>query len=67
MSDYCKVLRVLSDVPADIRNTYCEFVTEVDCTQTRATFGGAVSIELAISLHADVENKYSGTVLILKV
>jgi len=41
-------------------------VTEVEITQTRATYGGAVSIDVAISLHADMENKYSGTVLLLK-
>jgi hypothetical protein len=38
---------------------------EVEGTQTKATFGGAVSIEVVVSLYADVENEYSGTVLLL--
>jgi hypothetical protein len=33
------------------------FVTEVDGTQIRANFAGVVSIEGAVSLHGDVENK----------
>ena len=41
-------------------------VTEEQVAQTRATFYGAVSIEIVVSLDADVENKYSDTMLLLK-
>ena len=40
--------------------------TEVYSTQTRAIFGGDVSVEIVVALDADVENKYSGTMLLLK-
>jgi hypothetical protein len=54
------------EVSAEIGNTFRELLTEVECTQTKATFGDAFSIEVILSLHAVVENKHSGTVLRLK-
>jgi hypothetical protein len=41
-------------------------VTEVEDTQTRAIFVGALSVEVVVSLNAVVEYKYSSTVLLLK-
>jgi hypothetical protein len=54
---------ILNEVSSEIGNTFCDFVTEVEGTETRSTFGVAVSIDVVISLHEDVENKYSGTLL----
>jgi hypothetical protein len=35
-------------------------MTAVEGTQTKAIFGGVVSIEIVVSLVADMENGYSG-------
>jgi hypothetical protein len=42
-------------------NTIWNLVAKVEGTQTRATFGGAVSIQIIVSLVSEMENKYSGT------
>jgi hypothetical protein len=41
-------------------------VTEIEGTQTRAIFGGAVPIEVTVSLVSEMENKHIGTLLRLK-
>jgi len=38
-------------------------MTAVEGTQTRDIFGGVVSIEILMSLVADMENEYSGCLL----
>jgi hypothetical protein len=42
-------------------------VTEVEVTQNRAIFGGAVSIQVVVSLVPEKENKYAGTVAVERV
>ena len=66
MSEWCKALTVISKVYAEIGNAFWVLFTEVYSTQTRATFGGDISLEVLVALDADVENKYSGTMLLLK-
>jgi hypothetical protein len=41
-------------------------VTETEVTQTMAILGDAVSIEFILSLVSLMENKYSGSLLLLK-
>jgi hypothetical protein len=41
-------------------------VIEVEGTQTRAIFGGAVPTEIIFSLVSEMKNKYKGTLLRLK-
>jgi hypothetical protein len=41
-------------------------VTEVKGTQTRAIFGGAVPIEVIVSLVSEMDNKYIDALLGLK-
>jgi hypothetical protein len=38
-------------------------MTAVEDIQSRALFGGAVSIEVVVSLVAEMENKYSDSLL----
>ena len=47
-------------------NTFWNLVTEVEGTQTRAIFGGAVSIQVTVPLVSEMQNKYSGNLLRLK-
>jgi hypothetical protein len=44
----------------------CPPVPEVGVTQIGATYGGAVSIKVAVSVVSEMEKKYSGTLLLFK-
>lgn len=50
MSEGSIVPRVVNEGSGEISKRYREMVTEVKCTQTRAIFGDAVSIEFILSL-----------------
>ena len=60
------MLSELNEVSAEISNEFWEFITKAERTQTRVCFADAVSLNVVISFHTDVENKYSGIVLRLK-
>jgi len=60
------VLRVLNDGFGEMGNTFFNFVTEVEGTQTRAIYGGAVSKQVVVALVSEMEKKCSGTPLRLK-
>jgi hypothetical protein len=66
VSEGSTVLTVLNEGSAQTDETSRELVTEVDSKQTRAIFGGAVSIGVIVSLALQKENKYTGTPLRLK-
>ena len=55
------VRSVINEVSAEISNTFCEFVTKVEGTRTRAIPGNAVSMKVTVSLVSEMVNKYSGT------
>ena len=55
------VLRVLNEGSAEIGKTIRELVTEVEGTQTRSIFGGAISLEVIVQLVSEMKTKYSGT------
>ena len=63
VSEGCVILRILNGCSAEIGNTFRELMTAVEGTQTRATFGSAVSIEVVVSLVPEMENKYSGCLM----
>jgi hypothetical protein len=54
---------VLNEGSAEMGNTVRGLVTAVEGAQTGDIFGAPVSIGIVVSLHADVENNCSGTVL----
>ena len=66
MSEERIVLRVTKEGSAEMGNTFWNLVTEVEGTQTRAIFGGAVSIQVTVPLVPEMQNKYSGNLLRLK-
>jgi len=66
MSEGNVVLRLLIVGFAEIGNTFSELVPEVEGTQIGAIFGGAVSIEVVVSLLSETEKKYSGILLRLE-
>lgn len=66
MSGGNRVLRELNEGSAEISNTFWEFITDVEVTQTRAIFGEAVSMEAVVSPVSEMENKYSSALLRLK-
>ena len=53
------VLSVHNDGSGEMGNTFWNFVTKVEGTQTRAIFGGAVSKQVIVSLVSEMENKCS--------
>jgi len=56
--------RVLKEGSTEIGNGLWELVTATDGTQTRTILGGAVSIDVIVSLVSEMENKYSGTLAV---
>jgi len=50
VSEEAVVLRVLNGGSTEIGNTFWNLVTEVEGTQSRANFGGAVSKQVIVSL-----------------
>jgi len=60
------LLIVFNDGFGEIGNTFWNFVTEVEGTQTRAIYGGAVSKQVVVALVSEMEKKCSGTPLRLK-
>jgi hypothetical protein len=60
------VFRVRNEGPVGIGNTFLELVPELEATQFGAISGGAVSINVTLSLVSEMEKKYAGTVLRLK-
>ena len=66
VSEETIVLRVLNDGSGKRGNTFWNFVTEVEGTQTRAIFGGTVCKQVIIPLVSEMEKKCSGTLLRLR-
>jgi hypothetical protein len=66
MSEGNKVLRLLIEGFAELGNTFSQLVPEIEGTQIGAIFGGAVSIEVVVSLLSETEKKYSGILLRLE-
>jgi hypothetical protein len=60
------LLRVRNEGSAEVHKNILRLVTGVESTQTRALFGGAVPIEVTVSLVSEMESKYSDTLLRLK-
>ena len=60
------VLRVLNDDSWEMGNPFWNLVTEVEGTQTRAIYGGAVFKQVIVAFVSEMKKKCSGTLLRLK-
>ena len=66
MSEGNQLLRLLIEGFAELGNTFSQLVREIEGTQIGAIFGGAVSVEVVVSLLSETEKKYSGILLRLE-